>query len=220
MLRVAPVRGFSTGPAKPASTIDRSHPDYVGAQTSKDAYPKSFLLGRPQRPMQANQVAHDDTDARYGGPAHRWDTRSPEDLQKEPSGFHARGKGLDLWKHQTNEGNYLSQSGLVSFSKTREGTHEVRDTKRSMGAPSGFTYEVEDLDPHHTFDLSKFSRQRFPNQSEVSTARSVPLASVKSVVDHERGKEIRWPRTPRSDLSVDDFEKPHTEPYVPPPFGD
>jgi hypothetical protein len=162
------------------------------------------------RPLHADQIAADDTAARYAGDAHRWDTRALASMRRLGA-FSGRGTGLDMWKHQTNEGGYTQQSALVSLTKFPAGADSVRKMKQEMGAPPGFTYHFTGLDPRHTFDLAAFP-QRFPQQHEVMSARPVGLSKVRSVTDHARNVRINWPFTPRSDLAVDRFEEP-----APPP---
>ncbi|HUN79665.1 MAG TPA: hypothetical protein VMU32_12125 [Solirubrobacteraceae bacterium] len=213
------VRGFATsgsGGGHEPPALSEPDPRYVGAPASQAGYPQpryaSYLpFALPMswsRPSDVSRVLAGDTDARYRGPGYRWDSRAPEEI-RAAGGFHARGTGTDLRLHQRG-GTYLAGSGLISFARSRGGTQEVRNVKRELGAAPGYTYEVEHLDPSHTFDTAAFGRL-FPAQEEVASARPVGAAGVRSVIDHDRGTRINWPFTPRSDLSDREFQTPVQE---------
>jgi hypothetical protein len=207
------VRGYATSRsgADAERAVPAADPRYVGAPAAQTRYPQPWYVPFPLptsllRPNDVSRVLAGDTAARYqGGVGYRWDSRTPEEV-RTAGGFHARGTGTDIRRHQRG-GEYLAQSGLISFSQTQRGTQQVRNVRREQGAALGYTYEAQGLDPGHSFNAAQFGNL-FPAQEEVASARSIGAADVRNYVDHGTNTRVRWPFTPRSDLSDKDFESP------------
>ncbi|MDP2371762.1 hypothetical protein [Rhodoferax sp.] len=212
-VRVEPVRAVvratsSTTPAPPKQRSQRAksaqatpfapvpesllnHPQYVGARTSKAAYPRWLWGLLEDRPQDASQVAHDDP-GRYGGEGYRYDTRSPAELIKAGA-FTGRGQSLNITEHQAG---HTLKSALVSLATERSGSEIIRGAHKEPG----FTYHVKGLGKHNTFDVTDFYRPGFwaasaVDQREVVTTH-VGLSQVHSVEDHARRQTILHPFTP------------------------